>query len=86
MIGHANIFMTIHQAINYANSTAANIEGSITGDKAIQRKAIVTLVHVCDRTNLERYCDKIYRPKEDVVEEMEGQLQVSFSLFASHLI
>ena len=61
-------------------------DAAVRGDKDIKHKSIVALVQARDGTNLQQYRSKMYRAKDAVVNDMEGEWKSYFPLLTPHLL
>ena len=70
---HSDVYLETAKPSARQINLLPTFNAAVRGDKGIKRKAIVALVRVRDRTNLQKYRTKTYEAKEAVIEEMRGK-------------
>ena len=79
---HSDVCMAIAKTSARQLQLLSNFDATVRGDKGIKSKTIVALVRDPDVTNMQQYRNKIYRAKDPVVDDMEGEWKSSFPLLA----
>ena len=79
---HSDVCMAVAKPSARQIQLLPTFDAAVRGDKGIKRKSIVALVQARDDTNLQQYRCKIYRARDAVVDDMEGEWKSFFPLLA----